>query len=123
MQTIGRVVHTYPVNAFNPEGVEHMFTTVTDAARELENWVYYSHPQPEAAMTPDGVKLLTEWCRRLPDYGCIGIALLSRNRLAEFLQRNVAPEVAIPIFASDDEKELDRFVESLINDSPAAREA
>ena len=114
VRVIGAVVHNYPSSSFNESGITRNIDRVERAAAHLDRWVYYVHPDPETAITPEALVELKRRYEGLADLGCIGIAIHVSMGLHISISKDITADLTIPRRLSDSTEELDAFVRELL---------
>lgn len=110
----GQVLHTWPVGSFNRPGLLRYQRGVSAATEPVDRWVLFEHPKNVAAVTNDAMEALGETYKLISKHGCIGIACEVGPLFKETINKNFQPILDIPLLASDDADELEKFVASLV---------
>ncbi|AWL10677.1 hypothetical protein HMF8227_00169 [Saliniradius amylolyticus] len=111
VETQGRIVHTYPEEGFNEEGIRQYCLKVLEQGNTLQSWLLFEHPRNLAAVTSEAEVELSNAYRLFESAGCVAIACEVGPVYRDMVQNQLGANVSIPVLASDNMDALNQFLE------------
>lgn len=109
----GIVVRSKPHYSTNKEGIDRNWEQILDAASNLDRWILWADIDESFAMTPESLRRVISWTKKLKQLGCIGMVASVSNSIINYYAKKVEAEIQVPFKASSSADEIQAFIKVL----------
>lgn len=105
-----RIVHIYPCDGFNAEGIASLHKETLLVAPIDVPWVLFEHPRNIAGVTPEAVIEIAQAYKNLEKLNCIAIALEISSTWKQVFEENIIGILNIPVYLNSDISKLEQAI-------------
>jgi len=115
IELLDNVVHIYPVEGFNEEGIQELREQILLIAPIDRPWALFEHPRDMAGLTPEALVELLKSYQRFSNLNCKVVALEVSSTWQCIIEKILSDKLDIPFYLSSDLEQLEGLVKKHLN--------